>query len=797
MALQAGRKPYNTFVAGIITEASALTFPEDASIDEQNYILNKNGSRRRRLGLDIETNSALTTTTWADSIWQEETIASFEWNDAASRGLYNFAVLQIGEELYFFSMASSPVIAVDDADWDFNISLSTFRAPGDGINFANSPIRVSNGNGYLFITSKNHSPIYVSYNPELDTMTATEIQIEVRDFVGFDDGVAGGERPSVANAYYKYNMYNRGWTSAYLADYLAANGVYPSKAEIPAAYRRQTAKINVTTGDVETEAGEFSPELIPNSYINFGNSDSVAGHFIISPFEKDRAGAVFDETSETLSLGTPLTERFRPKCCAFFAGRVWYAGVESTIGQQTNYKDAPANGALYFSQMILDDITKVGKCYQEYDPTSEEDSDLLATDGGVIQITGVEQVYSIHSIDNSLVVVASNGVWQVGGGDIGFTAKEFQVIKISEDGAVGAQSVVEADGILMYWAKSGIILMNRNETSGFLTPTNITIDTIQTLYTDINNVAKRNAVGTFDRAASRVFWLYNDGDENEYNGTEYRNAYNAELRFDFALKAFYKYKFGELSTNPPYVCGYVKTPYTSSGTIEYNLTLNDGSTGITLNDGVELVVVEDSLPLRGSSSVLYTTVFPNGTTFQIGFCSFNNTSFLDFYSVDSTGIDAEAYLITGYEILEDAAPNKYAKYLHTFMEQTETGWEDANSDSTFELDNPSGCLVQARWDFANHANWGKFTNNVSSFTTSSTGWQTTNYTTGTFQIYKLHRFTTPSSTTDSLNYGTAVVRTKNKIRGKGRALSLKFSTEAGKDCSILGWYLDFLGQTEA
>jgi len=34
------------------------------------------------------------------------------------------------------------------------------------------------------------------------------------------------------------------------------------------------------------------------------------------------------------------------------------------------------------------------------------------------------------------------------------------------------------------------------------------------------------------------------------------------------------------------------------------------------------------------------------------------------------------------------------------------------------------------------------------------------------------------------------VTTKNKIRGRGRALSLKFSTEPQKDCQILGWSAD-------
>ena len=45
-------KLYRSFVKGLITEASPLTFPENASIDEKNFVLNRDGSRSRRLGVD-------------------------------------------------------------------------------------------------------------------------------------------------------------------------------------------------------------------------------------------------------------------------------------------------------------------------------------------------------------------------------------------------------------------------------------------------------------------------------------------------------------------------------------------------------------------------------------------------------------------------------------------------------------------------------------------------------------------------------------------------------------------------
>ena len=43
-----------SFSKGLITEANPLTFPPDASVDEQNFVLNRNGTRSRRLGMDWE-----------------------------------------------------------------------------------------------------------------------------------------------------------------------------------------------------------------------------------------------------------------------------------------------------------------------------------------------------------------------------------------------------------------------------------------------------------------------------------------------------------------------------------------------------------------------------------------------------------------------------------------------------------------------------------------------------------------------------------------------------------------------
>ena len=45
-------KVYNSFVGGLVTEATPLTFPENGVSDALNCIFDKKGDVRRRLGID-------------------------------------------------------------------------------------------------------------------------------------------------------------------------------------------------------------------------------------------------------------------------------------------------------------------------------------------------------------------------------------------------------------------------------------------------------------------------------------------------------------------------------------------------------------------------------------------------------------------------------------------------------------------------------------------------------------------------------------------------------------------------
>lgn len=83
------------------------------------------------------------------------------------------------------------------------------------------------------------------------------------------------------------------------------------------------------------------------------------------------------------------------------------------------------------------------------------------------------------------------------------------------------------------------------------------------------------------------------------------------------------------------------------------------------------------------------------------------------------------------------------------------------------------CLVTARWGWTDDVKSGRFSEQQ--------------------QAYVRDRVYIPEDSLDPNNDGYPVVTSKLKLRGKGRALQLKFESEDGKDFILYGWSIPFTG----
>jgi hypothetical protein len=200
-------KLYRSFVKGLITEASYLTYPEDASVDELNTVLSRKGNRTRRVGVDYEDDYQIVTIA-SDSV---DVFSEFVWRSANNDAEHNFVVVQVGYFVYFFNLTENPV---SDSLEAFSIDLRTYAAPGASETMIrSSKCEFASGKGYLFCVNCHVEPLLIEYDSDTNSITTTPVVIMVRDFEGINDGLANDQEPPTLEKEHHYNLLNQGWTT--------------------------------------------------------------------------------------------------------------------------------------------------------------------------------------------------------------------------------------------------------------------------------------------------------------------------------------------------------------------------------------------------------------------------------------------------------------------------------------------------------------------------------------------------------------------------------------------------------
>ena len=247
----------------------------------------------------------------------------------------------------------------------------------------------------------------------------------------------------------------------------------------------------------------------------------------------------------------------RPTCTEFFAGRAWYAGV--------NFEKLSSN--IYFSQIIQKN-EQYGQCYQKNDPTAEDFFELLADDGGVIIIPEIAIVRQLLSYQNTLFIMASNGIWSISGGASGFLANDFSVRKLSNIGIASSQSLVAARGAPVWWGTDGIYTIKSTPENNAFEAATITDQVIGSFIKDIPEINRQYIKGEFDSRNNILVWLYSTNEED----TPWE--YNAVLMYNGLSGAFFPLTISE---SLPVITGiqYVIPPNSSNPKLKYTTMYND------------------------------------------------------------------------------------------------------------------------------------------------------------------------------------------------------------------------------
>ena len=284
-----GSKDYIALTQGIITEASPLAFPEGATSDEQNFLLNTNGgTRQRRKGLENNLaefsiagdggsydSRAIVETYY----WEAPNLLLVIYNESrAGSGTMRSIIRFHKGTLALTELAEHVITSTGTASVDYSVSGST---------------------NFVSITSnQNEDPLLLEYNSDLGEVKVYTVQLTIRDFELLTDSVYITDRPAFLTDSRHYNLLNSGWyarrkldSTHALGDPIAAfftesPGVYPSNADSPVL----GMKINVSGDD------EWSYDAL--SETPKGNSENPRGHYVFKINDFDRNAKILDPNED-------------------------------------------------------------------------------------------------------------------------------------------------------------------------------------------------------------------------------------------------------------------------------------------------------------------------------------------------------------------------------------------------------------------------------------------------------------------------------------------------------------------
>jgi len=259
-----GSKDYTNLAKGLITESSELEFPDGATSDELNFLLDSKGIKRvKRKGFEFIDSIPYVMTT-LDSSSEVKYGGTKYWQnaDVFVSTFYDTTNLHI------------QILSGDDFSVLGSTSFGTDVPTEDLVSMA--PL----ADYFVIMSGKGNTHTVLEYKQEVPSIDVNLFNLYRRDFTLVDDGLALSERPSSLNNDHEYNLVNADWYStrkdsgANFVDPVAqfytdsTNTEYPSNSDI--------AKLGLKVDGSGNEV--FSRDTLLESPV--GNTEAARGHFV-------------------------------------------------------------------------------------------------------------------------------------------------------------------------------------------------------------------------------------------------------------------------------------------------------------------------------------------------------------------------------------------------------------------------------------------------------------------------------------------------------------------------------------
>lgn len=637
----------NSFINGLVTEATGMNFPDKAVTETYDCEFDLDGSVYRRTAFDLEEDFQLKAIDRNGSA-----IKTYVWQNVAGNGNTTVVVCQVGDTLHFYETNGTGIISTGEVVDTVTLTPVAGAPIPDTVE-----AQFTDGNGFLIVVHPYCEPMRIAYDIDAHTATETNITIQIRDFAGdVADPYTVEERPTSTYAaldnHHEYNLMNQGWIAAQLTAWDTAQTTMPSNADVMWRFKDSSENLDYSNASL--------------ARITLGNTPAPKGHYVLNLALMDRNAIVAGANNSDTSFN-------RPSTCAFFAGRVFYSGI-NYVGYNSN---------IYFTQ-IIESTDQYGSCYQVNDPTSEELFDLLPSDGGVISIPEAGTIIHMFTVPGGLCVFAVNGVWFITGSTgLGFTANDYAVLKIADINTISATSFVNVGGFPCWWNSEGIYIMQGSQ--GMPTVKSLSYDTIKTFYDTIPIVSKRFARGFFDRTDGHIRWLYKS---TSTGVLEELYEYDRVLNYNIRTNAF--------------------CPWTiSASDVKVHSILSSElvTRPITVDTVTELDLVDMVVDSGGNQVITYTASGSSDQQFDKYFVSYpvsGNTNFTFANRTDGTYKDWESY--DGFGLMYNSYLKSGFRLDGQGMAKFQNNWINIYS----RVDEPVKYNFQGLWDFANTGNTGRW-----------------------------------------------------------------------------------------
>lgn len=808
---------YN-FSKGFITEVGPLGSPENACSDISNIRIDQEGTAQVRGGLVMDYKDDKIVMATGNKIPGQDVtkMDSIHYWEKPNGYDFSLIVTQVGQKIFCNKVDPSkingnpiPVEVIGNytGGWKRTSNILPLRF---GNTFTKQEadahrVRSKQIGDTLYLYSPDMGVIYLRYLPDGDkdyapykdvpsnlttkneTITAVFVPLTFRDFRGLSEDIFFTERPSDITRTHTYNLINNGWRQDRIAAFYDEQNKYPALSD------RYWFGFVDSPGASFTDDTTFRPERF-NAY-DVPQASPKGGGRILYLGQNNKRAKNFGSDSLYPDLtfsGDPIKDDSSSSpatAIGSFAGRLWVAGLgedykPSVFFSQVLPTDKLEEAGGYFADIpatnsIRNFNNKEGACYQKNNPMDKDINDLVDDDGGVIAIPGLGDVHDLVPFLSGILVIASNGVWFIGGALETFSANSFAVRKVSDTGSISREGIVLTSDNLFYLSDSGIVSLEGS--SDGIAVEIITDSTIRDYYLSIDLDLRKFSVGTYDGSEAKVYWTFRGGDC---------------LVLDLTLGAFYKYHYGTYTFAGDSVYLYNKNMESKLIRIYRpgNSTSDNGSSFQTYF----LVRAIDT----GSKNKWY---FLRETRAEEGiYYDYRPPAISEFqYAAQPRSYPIQAFLETGAKNFGDLMRDKTAFRVFSFFEATED-YNIPNVDSitsgvdiTVKLSvdravarNPSGCTIQGKWEWASSPSRGKFTKKYPAYKVPP---------------YEPFAVPNPAKTFTLSRYDPVipmedwiypyekndltvdVVSTRTRVRGSGKVLSLRYENEIGKGFHLLGW----------